>query len=104
METLAPFRSPLQRPAGDPDDPLAYLDSQRTAALGALDIELEVWLQTAQMREAGTSAVRLTRGNACEAAYWTPAQFARARGGSGLASAARRSEPRRRDGARDGRR
>jgi len=29
----------------------------------------------AQMREAGTSPVRLTRVNAREAAYWTPAQL-----------------------------
>jgi fumarylacetoacetase len=74
MEALAPFRAPLQRPAGDPD-PLPYLDSAENRSAGALDIELEVWLQTALMREAGTSAVRLTRGNAREAAYWTPAQL-----------------------------
>lgn len=36
---------------------------------------LEHWLQTAVMREAGQPAVRLTRGNAREAAYWTPAQL-----------------------------
>jgi hypothetical protein len=27
------------------------------------------------MHEAGQPAVRLTRGNACQAAYWTPAQL-----------------------------
>jgi fumarylacetoacetase len=74
MEALAPFRAPLQRPAGDPD-PLPYLDSANDRSAGSLDIELEVWLQTALMREAGTSAVRLSRGNAREAAYWTPAQL-----------------------------
>jgi fumarylacetoacetase len=74
MEALAPFRAPLLRPAGDPE-PLPYLNAAEDRAQGALDIELEVWLQTAQMREAGQPAVRLTRGNAREAAYWTPAQL-----------------------------
>ncbi|WP_395703371.1 fumarylacetoacetase [Aquabacterium sp.] len=74
MEALAPFRAPLVRPAGDPQ-PLPYLDGRDDRARGALDITLDVWLQTAQMREAGQGAVRLTRGNAGEAAYWTPAQL-----------------------------
>jgi fumarylacetoacetase len=73
-EALAPFRAPLARPADDPD-PLPYLNAAQDRAQGALDIELEVWLQTAAMREAGRAAVRLTRGNAREAAYWTPAQL-----------------------------
>jgi fumarylacetoacetase len=74
MEALAPFRAPLQRPAGDPD-PLPYLDSADNRRQGALDIQIEVLLQTAAMREAGQSAVRLTRGNSSEAAYWTAAQL-----------------------------
>ncbi len=74
MEALAPFRAPLVRPVGDPE-PLRYLNAPEDRAGGALDIELEVWLQTAAMREAGQAAVRLTRGNTREAAYWTPAQL-----------------------------
>ncbi len=74
MEALAPFRAPLTRPAGDPA-PLPYLNAAQDRARGALDIELEVWLQTASMRDAGQSAVRLTRSNTSEAAYWTPAQL-----------------------------
>ena len=74
MEALAPFRSPFQRPAGDPD-PLPYLDSAANRQQGLLDIRLEVWLQTAKMREAGQAAVRLSSGSAAEAAYWTPAQL-----------------------------
>ena len=74
MEALAPFRAPLLRPAGDPD-PLPYLESADNRQQGALDIQLEVWLQTAAMREAGLPAVRLTSGNSREAAYWTPAQL-----------------------------
>lgn len=74
MEALAPFRSAFTRPAGDPQ-PLPYLDSPANREQGALDVQLEVWLQTAKMRAAGAAAVRLTRSNACEAAYWTPAQL-----------------------------
>jgi len=75
MEALAPFRAKaFARPAGDPL-PLAYLDSDVDRHTGGLDITLEVWLQTAKMRAAGTPATRLTRSNAAQAAYWTPAQL-----------------------------
>ena len=74
MEALAPFRAPLVRPAGDPE-PLPYLNTTEDRKRGALDIELEVWLQTAAMREAGQAAVRLTGSNTREGAYWTPAQL-----------------------------
>ncbi len=74
MEALAPFRARFERPAGDPQ-PLPYLDSPANRERGALDITLEFWLQTAKMREAGESAVRLTRGNTTQAAYWTAAQL-----------------------------
>lgn len=74
MEALAPFRAPLARPDGDPQ-PLPYLDSEGNRKQGALDIVLEVWLQTARMREANAPAVRLTRGYAAQAAYWTAAQL-----------------------------
>lgn len=74
MEALAPFRGKFERPVGDPQ-PLPYLDSPVNRASGALDITLEVWLQTARMREAGEAAVRLTRGNTAQAAYWTAAQL-----------------------------
>ena len=74
MEALAPFRAPFERPTGDPQ-PLPYLDAPTNRERGALDITLEVWLQTARMRAAGQAAVRLTRGNSREAAYWTAAQL-----------------------------
>ena len=73
MDALAPFRRPFIRPAGDPE-PLPYLDSPRNRAAGAIDIHLEVWLQTAAMRGKGLPAVRLSRSNALDA-YWTPAQL-----------------------------
>ena len=74
MEALAPFRAKFERPAGDPQ-PMAYLDSPANRERGALAITLEVWLQTAKMRDAGEPATRLTRGNTTQAAYWTAAQL-----------------------------
>lgn len=74
MEALAPFRARFERPAGDPQ-PLAYLDAPSNRESGALDITLEVLLQTPAMRAAGEAPVRLTRGNTAEAAYWTAAQL-----------------------------
>jgi fumarylacetoacetase len=74
MEALAPFRAPFTRPAGDPE-PLPYLDSAANRTQGALDIVLEVWLQTSAMRAAGQPAVRLSRSPVRDAAYWTPAQL-----------------------------
>jgi fumarylacetoacetase len=74
LEALAPFRSPLQRPADDPQ-PLPYLESAANRSSGALDITLEVLIQTRQMREAAQPAQRLSLGNASSAAYWTAAQL-----------------------------
>jgi fumarylacetoacetase len=73
MEALAPFRRPFTRPEGDPQ-PLPYLDSSFNRSAGAIDLVLEVWLQTAAMREAGTPAVRLSQSNLTDA-YWTWAQM-----------------------------
>lgn len=73
-EALAPFRAKFERPAEDPQ-PLPYLDAPSNRASGALDITLEVLLQTAKMRADGVAPVRLTRGNTTEAAYWTAAQL-----------------------------
>ncbi|MBK6469395.1 MAG: fumarylacetoacetase [Betaproteobacteria bacterium] len=74
FDALAPFRRPLQRPAGDPA-PLDYLDSPANRAHGSFGITLEVWLQTARMRAARLPAVRLSHADMAEAAYWTPAQL-----------------------------
>lgn len=74
MEALAPFRAKFERPAGDPQ-PLPYLDAPSNREAGALDITLDVLLQTAKMRAEGVAPARLTRGNTTEAAYWTAAQL-----------------------------
>ena len=73
FEALVPFRRPFTRPVGDPQ-PLPYLDSDFNRGFGALDIQLEAWLQTAAMREQGQGAVRLSQSNALDA-YWTAAQL-----------------------------
>ncbi len=62
MEALAPFRVPFERPPGDPQ-PLPYLDSPANRASGSIDIALEVWLQTAAMRERGEGPVRMSQSN-----------------------------------------
>lgn len=72
-EALAPFRSAFERPEGDPQ-PLPYLDSEANRSTGAFDVELEMWLQTAQMRDAGHAGDRLVTSN-FNSAYWTVAQM-----------------------------
>ncbi len=73
MEALAPFRAPFVRPEGDPQ-PLPYLDSVANRQQGSLDVELEVWLQTQAMRDAGLAPQRLSQSSFREA-YWTVAQM-----------------------------
>ncbi len=73
MEALLPFRRPFTRPEGDPQ-PLPHLDSPANREHGAIDMTLEVWLQTAQMRASKQLPVRLSQSNALDA-YWTPAQM-----------------------------
>ncbi len=72
-EALAPFRRPFAHPPGDPA-PLPYLDSAFNRDFGAIDITLEVWLQSATMRARGLPPQRLTRANFLDA-YWTLAQM-----------------------------
>jgi fumarylacetoacetase len=73
LEALAPFRAPFVRSAGDPA-PLPYLDSAGNREHGAIDIVLEVWLQTAKMRASGAPAQRLMQSNFRDS-YWTIAQM-----------------------------
>ncbi|WP_280155078.1 fumarylacetoacetase [Piscinibacter sp. XHJ-5] len=73
MDALAPFREPCTRPRGDPA-PLPYLDSADNRERGAIAIELEVWLQTANMRAAGHAGDCIARSNYRDA-YWTVDQL-----------------------------
>jgi fumarylacetoacetase len=73
LEALAPYRTSWTRPAGDPQ-PLAYLDSRQVRQSGAIDVQLEVYIDTAGMRAAGTPSHRLARSN-FRHSYWTVAQM-----------------------------
>ncbi|MDI9334403.1 MAG: fumarylacetoacetase [Cytophagales bacterium] len=74
MEALAPFRLPFTRAEGDPQ-PMPYLTSKANSDSGAINITLEVWLQTKTMADAGAPAARLSTSNFAEASYWTLAQL-----------------------------
>jgi len=74
FDALAPFRTaPTPRPAGDPA-PLPYLDDPGDRSHGALDITVEVFLRSAQMREAGTPEHFVSRGSFRDM-YWTVGQL-----------------------------
>ncbi|CAD5108444.1 fumarylacetoacetase [Zestomonas carbonaria] len=73
-EALEPFRKAQPpRPEGDPQ-PLPYLLDDRDQAGGAFDIQLEVLLQSAAMREQGLPPMRLALSNTLNM-YWTVAQM-----------------------------
>jgi len=73
LEALAPYRVAFTRPEGDPQ-PLAYLDSEANRSGGAFDIQLQVGLQTPQMRAAGQPDASICR-TSYRHAYWTVAQM-----------------------------
>ena len=73
LEALAPLRVPaFERPPGDPA-PLPYLASPAPER-AAIDLTLEVYLQSRQMRQMGSAPALLSRGNLRDL-YWTPAQL-----------------------------
>jgi fumarylacetoacetase len=63
----------LERPEGDPR-PLPYLFDEADQAEGGIDVHLQVYLSTAQMRNAHEAAVEILTSNA-KYLYWTPAQM-----------------------------
>jgi fumarylacetoacetase len=76
MEALAPFRAAaFARPADDPA-PLPHLYSSTDQERGGIEIQLEVWILTEQMRAAAAApaAQMLSRGNFRDM-YWTLAQM-----------------------------
>lgn len=74
LDALAPFRAPaFARPDGDPA-PLPYLDSREDQERGGIDLTLEVYLATQQMRDSGIAPVRVSHGSFREM-YWTIAQL-----------------------------
>jgi fumarylacetoacetase len=74
VEALAPFRvAPAPRAKDDPP-PLSYLSDANDQSAGAIDMTVEAWLSTENMRRAGASPQRLSRANLRDL-YWTPAQL-----------------------------
>ncbi|HVX40759.1 MAG TPA: fumarylacetoacetate hydrolase family protein, partial [Gemmatimonadaceae bacterium] len=74
LDALAPFRArAYPRPAADPA-PLPYLFSQNDTNSGGIDLTLEVWLASADMRARRLPPVRLSVGSFTEM-YWTVAQL-----------------------------
>jgi fumarylacetoacetase len=73
MEALAPYRQAFTRPASDPQ-PLAYLDDAGNKALGAIDISLDVLLESDQLRAEGKAPARLS-STSFKHQYWTVAQM-----------------------------
>jgi fumarylacetoacetase len=73
MEALAPFHVPWTRAQADPQ-PLPYLDSPTVRERGAIDVRLEVLIETAQMRSKRAAPHRLST-TSYRHAYWTPEQL-----------------------------
>ena len=73
LEALAPFRAPWTRPAGEPP-PLPYLDDGAQREAGAIDIQLEAWLDSARMRAANLGPQRLSQARFRDS-WWTVAQM-----------------------------
>lgn len=73
MEALAPFRSPFSRAEAHPS-PLPYLTSEENSSRGAVDMRLEVLIQTAQMKNSRMPPERLSKSNFTDS-FWTVAQM-----------------------------
>jgi fumarylacetoacetase len=72
-EALEPYRIPWSRAAEEPP-PLPYLDSAELRARGALDIHLEIALQSERMRQRGRPPAEIARSN-FRYSYWAVAQL-----------------------------
>ncbi|PRX26983.1 fumarylacetoacetate hydrolase [Paraburkholderia sp. BL18I3N2] len=73
MEALAPFRLPLPRPDTD-KKPLPYLHSDRNSTTGAIDIQLEVCMETSRHRAGNLPAAQLSH-TSFRHQYWSIAQM-----------------------------
>lgn len=74
MEALAPFRVPaFRRDDADPV-PLQYLSDPANESHGGIDLTVEVWLQSQQMKDKNIAPMRLSRGP-FKSMYWTIAQM-----------------------------
>jgi fumarylacetoacetase len=73
LEALAPFRVAISRPVDAPS-PLPYLDSVFNRHNGAIDIQLDLQIQTKAMRSHALEPQRLSK-TSYRHAYWTVAQL-----------------------------
>jgi fumarylacetoacetase len=73
LEALAPFRTALSRPDGDPR-PLPYLSSPRVLDEGAVDIRLEVSIETERMRRDGRPPA-VVSSTSYKHSYWAMSQL-----------------------------
>jgi fumarylacetoacetase len=74
LDALEPFRAPaFARPAEDPA-PLPYLTGGDDQRRGGFDVQLEVYLETPRMHQAGETPFLLSRSNLREL-YWTLGQM-----------------------------
>lgn len=74
LEALAPFRSPATVRAAQDPVPLPYLQDSGNQNHGGIDLTLEVLIRTPAMRQSGSSAQTISRGNFRDM-YWTLAQM-----------------------------
>jgi len=74
IDALEPYRVPAFARDEDDPAPLAYLSDSRDIANGGFDINLEVFLRTAEMSRVGLPAERIISSNA-RYLYWTVAQM-----------------------------
>jgi fumarylacetoacetase len=74
IAALAPFRVPAALRSAEDPDPLSYLFDATDQSTGAIDLTVEAWLQTPQMRAAAQAPSRLSQAN-LRHLYWTPSQL-----------------------------
>ncbi|MBD1581486.1 fumarylacetoacetase [Pseudoalteromonas sp. S16_S37] len=72
-EALAPYRTQWHRDENDPQ-PMEYLESSHNREAGAFDIQMDVLLETAKMREEQQSPAKLSESS-FKHSYWTVAQM-----------------------------
>lgn len=72
-EALLPYRMQWTRDENDPQ-PLEYLESSKNREMGALDIQMDVAVETDKMRKEGVAAAKLSQSS-FKHSYWTVAQM-----------------------------
>lgn len=74
MEALAPFRVPAFDRGSEYPPPLGYLSSETESSSGGIDINLEVYIRTAEMKKAGLDPFLISRSNLKDL-FWTIGQM-----------------------------